>query len=145
MVLSPAVQIHNRSSGQIMVEALISIAILILTVFGLVVLMTASVKNSTYAKDRSAAHFYALQRIEEVRNGLIVGWGTGFSSPRSGISGTNFSRTTVVRCCPSSNPLTNCTSSEGPGCDRKKITVTIDWQGGSNTHNIVVSTLVSKR
>lgn len=143
MALFPKQIADNKSSGQIMVEALISIAVIILAVFGLVVLMTAAVKNSTYAKDRSAANFYALQEIEDARNTLISSWGTSISSATTGV-GPNFLKTARVFCCTSGSPFT-CTQSQTASCGRKKITVTVEWQSGSNTHDVIVSTLVSER
>lgn len=124
---SAIVKSHNKEQkGQLLIEILISLAILILVISGIMAAVTVSVRNSAFARNKSLANQYAQECLEKIRQ----------KRDNQGLSSISSSD------CPSlSFPFTRTVTISGT--TEKIVTAVVSWREGSKTYNTTLKTILT--
>lgn len=114
------------------IELIVGIAIVMLTLVGVVSLSTQSTKTGRIAGDRNKATTYAESYLEKLRRERDVDPGSFFSVPRS--SGSCDSEVEA--------PYT-CEVNYQWGVNTVTVSVTVSWVDGENTYNVNEKTILT--
>ncbi len=148
------VSFHNNSSGILIVEAVISIALFVIFAAGAIYLLTASILTSRTAQRHATAAAYATEAIEAVQTIDRLAWNALADSPDStyglALSGDDWTLTAepdhpdlagdytrtiqisdVYR--DSSNLITDTETGNTFDPHTRKVNVTIDWSNDTGT------------
>lgn len=133
-------------SGQALLEMVVAIVVLTTAVVALAQIVTKSTANATYSRQQSQATGYATQGLEWIRSqrdGLgwdqfsqlggsyclaTLAWTAGDCGPGVTISGTDFTRSTVIN---------------GTATSRQA-QVTVSWPAGGRTAQVVRTTVLTR-
>lgn len=122
----------RKESGQSLIEVLAALAVVILVVLALVMVVTTSIRNATFAKNQSLATKYAQEAIEKVRAFRDEDPDSFFAgsclSPED-LSGFGFDQT--IDCLIE-------------GEDKVKVTVAVSWTDAKGEHQSALSTYLTK-
>lgn len=118
---------NNKTKGQLLIEVIISLTILLLVILGVFPAAATTIKNNSYAQKRTLASHYLRQEIENTRRALLSDWNYN-TAP---VSPSPFTITRIIVPDPVYPNL-------------KKVTVTVSWQEGANTRSAKTITLMGK-
>ena len=117
---------NNKTKGQLLIEVIISLTVLLLVIMGVFPAAATTIKNNSYAQKRTLASHYLRQEIENTRRALLSNWSTGDSSFNQG-------------------PFTISRDIEpGPYLNLKEVEVTVSWLEGANPRSATTKTLMGK-
>lgn len=121
----------RRNQGIGLIEALIATVVIAVGLVALASMQGNFLSSSSDSKTRSEALVLAKQKIEELRNNIVVGDYSNIATNNDSVNGSNetFTRSWTV------TPQTN------PG--RKDITVTVTWGGASVDETVFLSSEIS--
>ena len=129
---------RNNRSGQALVEILISSAVLILVIFGIVSAVNFALNTATAAKNKTLSLYYAQQQLELARGARNISWVSLVNTVEtaSTISNTPFTSTIVVR---NEDNTGDCFSID----DTCRVIATITWQNGPKAEKTELTTLLT--
>lgn len=147
-------QSNKYTSGQTLFELIVSLGIGILIVTAVVVLVTGSVKNTTFSQNNAMATRYAQEALEWAKGVKEGSWSTLYDKSTA-VDGTTYCLQTLVWTNGSPNP--NCTPISGTVLERKinvkrldtdnddvyetiHVTSTVNWVESGQTHNVTLDT-----
>ncbi len=120
-----------RESGQMFIELIVGIAIVMLTLVGVVSLSTQSTKTSRIGGNRSEATTYAERYLEKIRRDRDSDPAYFFSHLPSG------------SCIAGSVPAVYTCTVSSIGSPLVKVTVTLSFVDGSNTFHVTEQTILT--
>ena len=129
---------NHKEKGQVLVEAVIALAVSVLIISGLLSVVTASIGSATFSRNQSSATKYTEEGMELVRsyrdqNTWDVFYGNiGACQDKAGISlhpQTNFDRKVTCISVDSS---------------KVKVTAIVSWTDSKGTHNSKLVSYLTK-
>lgn len=139
-----AIKDSTTSSGQLLIEVLISTLVLLIITSGIVAGVIVGVRNAAYARQRTLATYYAQREMELAKQEIKNNWNfTGSSYPTSGSSFDGISGVTLTVGC-----FLDIVHTDPNQCDPPIISLraTALWnRAGSGTESqVILSTVIVK-
>ena len=150
-VMSAIYKHINSNKGQMLIEVLIALGIVVLVLVALLSAAIVSVRNSRFSQSIVSANQYTQEGIEKARQvrDQAFSW-SDFTSSYSGPKGLNSSLNWDVVCPTPDNPnlgiFTRCVDFDNSDIsgELSTVTVTVSWTEGSRLYSSQAVTILSK-
>jgi len=142
------ISVFKQYKGQGLIEAIISLALLVGGIIGALTLATITIRAGTESRERIQAALLAQEGIEIVKNNRDTNWikkaqGENVNWDNDLLNTDNFSNVGSLEggnCGPEFEKFTRNIKIEGDpnNNDKKKITCTVSWADASGSYNVTV-------
>lgn len=132
-------------SGISLLEVIIAMAVAVVLISGLVFSVTASIRNSQFAKSQTLATKLAQEGLEKIRGYRDQNTWATFTTP---VGSPNCGNLSTMGIAAPPSPFTRivaCVDTTPSDVDKRKVTVTVSWTDPMGTHQSQLTSYFSNQ